>query len=373
MKINANKPWWHTALPYIILAAFFLLAPIGFKSRTWLNTFVTIFVYVVASVGLRTISLSGNLSFAQAAFIGIGAYTAGILSKSLGFGIILTVPLGAVAATIIGFITGWPFARLRSMYFTMASMFLGVGIVQFISAFPLFGGAIGLTGIPSLSKAVSQTMSGPLGRFLESVGIGNLQQCYFLFLIVTIVSVALMYRFEHSRIGWTLKALSQSPAVASSIGINERYYRLLSVCVGCFFAGLIGALFAHYNTSATPNSYSMSVALWLLMYMMIGGSNNFLGPIVGALIIGLLRQIPLLLTGMSGGAGVSQGFVAFSRWVGQYSAYTPFLTALVLLLVSYFLPTGFVGIPAAIRRKTAARRERKAALNPAEGGEGHAA
>ena len=373
MKINANKPRWQTALPYIILAAFFILAPVAFKSRTWLNSFITIFVFVVGSVSLRTIALSGNLSFAHAAFIGIGAYTAGVLGKELGLGILLTIPIGALAATLVGFITGWPFARLRSVYFCMASMFMGVAIVQFISAFTLTGGAIGLQGVPSLSKALSQTMTGGFGQFLESVGIGNLQQCYFLFLLITILSIVCMYRFEHSRIGWTLKALSQSPAVASSIGVNERYYRLLSVCVGCFFAGLIGALYAHYNTTLSPNSYSMGVTLWLLMYMMIGGSNKFLGPIVGALLIGFIRQMPILLTGMSGNAGVSDAFVAFSRWVGQYSAYTPFLTALILLLVSYFLPGGLVGIPAAIRRSRAKRRERKPVPTPGGGGDGSAA
>jgi branched-chain amino acid transport system permease protein len=338
-----------TKLPYIILASFFILAPFLFKSRTWLNAFITIFVSVVGAVSMRTISLSGNMSFAHGAFIGIGAYTAGVLGKELGVSILLTVPAGAATAMLLGLITGLPFARLRSIYFCMGSMFMGVAIIQFISSVKITGGAVGLRNVPSLSKAVAPVFDSGFGAFLERVGIGNVQLCYYILLFITLLSLTCLYRFEHSRIGWILKALSQSPEVASSTGINEKYFRLLSVCFGCFFAGLIGAVYAHYNTTLSPNSYSMGVTLWLIMYMMIGGMNNFLGPILGAIILELIKQISTLLTAMSGAAGATAGFIAFSRWVGQYAAYVPFFTALVLLIVVYCLPGGIVSLPSVIR------------------------
>jgi len=125
----SNKSPLRAYLPYLVLALFFILAPVVFKSRTWLNVFITIFVSVVGSVSLRTIALSGNMSFAHGAFIGLGAYAAGVLSKELGMPIYLTIPAGAVTATVIGLITGWPFARLRSIYFCMGSMFMGVAII----------------------------------------------------------------------------------------------------------------------------------------------------------------------------------------------------------------------------------------------------
>jgi branched-chain amino acid transport system permease protein len=80
---------------------------------------------------------------------------------------------------------------------------------------------------------------------------------------LTVFSLFALYRFEFSRIGTNLKAIAQSHLVASSVGINEVFYRILAVGVGCFFAGLAGATYAHYNTviSYTSFNFSSTVAL----------------------------------------------------------------------------------------------------------------
>ena len=255
----------------------------------------------------------------------------------------------------------------------MGSMFMGVAIVQFISSAKITGGAVGLRNVPSLSKGLAPVFDSGFGAFLERAGIGNVQLCYYIFLLITMFSLACLYRFEHSRIGWVLKALSQSPEVASSTGINEKYFRLLSVCFGCFFAGLIGAVYAHYNTTLSPNSYGMGMTLWLIMYMMIGGMNNFLGPILGAIILELIKQVSTLLTAMSGGANAAAGFIAFSRWVGQYAAYVPFFTAFILLLVVYCLPGGLVSLPGVILDRSVRKAETVRFFDKTpEGGKGDA-
>jgi len=348
-------------LPYLALLAFFAVAPAIFTTRTWMNAFIMIFVSVVGSCGLRTISLSGNLSFAQAAFIGIGAYFSGVVSKTTGISMWITIPLAAVVAMLVGLGTGFPFARLRNIYYCMASMFMGVAIIQFVSAWNITGGANGITGLPSLGRELGKLLDMPgLGTALADAGVTSVHLCYYVFFLVTVFSLFCLYRFEHSRIGWTLKTLAQSPEVAASIGINEVFYRQLSIAFGCFFAGLIGAFYAHYNTTLSPNSYTMGTALWLLMYMMIGGSKNFLGPIVGASLLEFVKQIPTILTSMSGLSGVSASFVAFSRWAGQYSAYTPFLTAGVLIVVCYWIPGGLVSLPGRIREGVGNRGARLA-------------
>ena len=167
-----------------------------------------------------------------------------------------------------------------------------------------------------------------------------------------------MYRMEHSRIGTTLRALAQSEEVAASIGVNPTYYRLLAVGVSCFCIGLMGGVQAHYMGTISYSSYGMNMTLWLIMYTMIGGKGKFIGPMIGAIIISIVQNIANLLTSMSGSSG-SAGFVAFSRWLGENSAYTPFLTAAVLLVVAYLLPAGLVGIPDTIRENRAKRAEKK--------------
>ena len=348
-----------TALPFIILLVVCLIVPFALNSRTWINLFITIIGNIVAAVSLRTITLSGNMSFAHGAFMGVGAYTAGVLAKELGLSMFLTIPIGAVAATLIGLLTGWPFARLKSIYFCMGTMFMGQAIVLFISTLKVAGGAIGLTGVPSMSTA--------LGGLADALHLSKPQICYFFFLVIAIVSCAVMYRFEHSRIGTTLRALAQSEDVASSIGVNATFYRLLAVGIGCFFVGLMGACSAHYTTTLSYNSYTMNLTLWIIMYMMIGGQGNFIGPIIGAILLSLIQNITSLLTGMSG-SSTSEVFVSFTRWIGTYSAYMPFLTAGILLLVAYLLPGGLVGLPDTIRKHKAARAEKKEIEQMLKGG-----
>lgn len=350
-----------TALPYIILIVVCCFLPFIFSSRTWLNLFITIISNAVAAVSLRTILLSGNMSFAHGAFMGVGAYTAGILAIQFGWSMWITIPIGALMAMAAGLITGWPFARLKTIYFCMGTMFMGQAIVLLISTLDIAGGAIGLTGVPSMSHS--------LAGIADALNITKPQACYFFFLVVAIISCAVMYRFEHCRIGTTLRALAQSEDVASSIGVNATFYRLLAVGVGCFFAGLMGACGGHYSTTLSPNSYTMNLTLWIIMYMMIGGTGSFAGPIIGAVLLSFIQNISSLLIGMSGSSS-NEGFVAFAGWVGKNASYTPFLTAGILLLVAYLLPGGLVGLPGTVRHNKAKRQEKKEIQDMLKGGNG---
>lgn len=357
-----KRSGFKTALPFVILLVVFFVLPLVLNSRSWVDLFITIIFNMVAAVSLRVILLSGNLSFAQGAFMGVGAYTAGMLAVHLGLPMWVTIPAGAILATLIGLITGWPFARLKTVYFSMGTMFMGQAITLLISAWPLAGGALGLNRISSMTSA--------LGGVGDALGLKSYQAAYFLIFLLAVISLLIMYRFEHCRIGTTLRALAQSEEVAASIGVNPTYYRLLAVGVACFFIGLMGGLQAHYLTTISYSSYGMNLTLWLIMYMMIGGGGKFIGPMIGAIIISIVQGIANLLTSLSGSSG-NEGFVAFSRWLGANSAYTPFLTAAVLLLVAYLLPGGLVGLPETVRASRARRKEKKEIAEMLkEGGDG---
>ena len=279
---------------------------------------------VVGSVSLRTISLSGTLTFAHGTFIALGAYCAGILAKNLGLPPVVTIIAGGLFAALVSVITGLPFVRLKGMYYSMASMFLGVTLVYVIKALKITGGYHGLTRIPKL--------------------LANDIACYYVFLVIAVVLILLLYRFEFSRIGTTLRALAQSQDVASSIGVNATFYRLLAVGMGSFCAGVAGAAYGLYSTVLSPTNYDMTFSLWLLMYMLIGGEDYFIGPIIGAIIFVLIPEL---------GRGLS--------------AYAPFLTGVCTLIVAYLLPGGLAGIPDLIRRRKAQK-----ALDSTEGRDDHA-
>ena len=318
-QLNLKK-----GLPYGILLLIFLLLPLALNTSYWIGVLIMVLYKVVGSVSLRTISLSGTLTFAHGAFIALGAYCGGILAKSLALPPVVTILAGGLFAMVVSVITGLPFVRLKGMYYSMASMFMGVTVAYIIKAMKIPGGYHGLTRIPKLLQ--------------------NDIACYYVFLAITVVLLIVLYRFEFSRIGTTLRALSQSQDVASSIGINATFYRLLAVGMGSFCAGIVGAAYGLYSTVLSPTNYDMTFSLWLLMYMLIGGEDYFIGPIIGAIIFVLIPELGRDL-----------------------SAYAPFLTGACTLLVAYLLPGGLAGIPALIRKTRAKGQD-----NSKEGGSTHA-
>ena len=283
-----------------------------------MHVIILAFVYVVVSSSFRTISISGQFNIAQGAYMGIGAYAAALPSVWLHWSPWITIPLGAVVTAAIGGILAYPFARLRTIYYAMGSLFLGFVIINlFTVGGRLTGASTGLAGVKQLSTSKTHY--------------------YYLFLGLMVISMVCLYRFEFSRIGVTMKALAQSHQVAASVGIGERRNRVLAVAVGCFFTGLMGASYAHYNLVASPSSFGLAATLWIIMYVLVGGLNSFWGPAVG---VGVLLIIPEF----------------FFR---DLKGYLPYVTAAMLLIIAFTLPEGIVGIPRMIRNRLSNRGGRE--------------
>jgi branched-chain amino acid transport system permease protein len=293
------------------LVVIIAILPLLLTSPYMLHILILTFIYTIAAVSLRTIIISGQFPLAHAAFMGIGAHAAGMAARWLGWSPWLTIPLGAFVAMGIGMLIGYPFARLRALYYAMGSLFFGIGVIYIIYAGGTWtGGYSGLTGIPPLLPGASKV------------------PYYYFFLGLALLSIIALYRFEFSRIGVNLKAIAQSYLVASSVGINEGWYRVLAVGVGCFFAGLAGAGYAHYNLVLAGSSFNFLATLWLVMYVLIGGVNSFAGPIIGTFILILVPE--------------------FFR---DLKIYSPFISAGILLIVVYLMPQGLVGLPQLIKSK----------------------
>ena len=286
------------------LVVIIALLPVLVSSHYIWHILILTFIYIIAAVSLRTITISGQFPLAHAAFMGIGAYLAGMASKWLGWSPWLTIPSAALVTMGIGMLIGYPFARLRALYYAMGSLFFGIGVIYMVYAGGTWtGGYAGLVGI---------------GPMLGGSKIAH----YYFFLGLALLSTLALYRFEFSRIGTTLKAIAQSHLVASSVGINEGWYRVLAVGMGCFFAGLAGAGYAHYNTVLSPASFNFMATLWLVMYVLVGGIYSFAGPIIGTAILVLLPE--------------------FARDLKEYS---PYISAGILLIVVYLMPRGLVSLP----------------------------
>ena len=316
---------WVKPLILAVIVIVIAILPLVIKSSYILHILILTFVYIVASASFRTIAISGQFALAHAAFLGIGAYIAGMASRWLGWPPWFTIPSGAIVAGILGVISGYPFARLRSLYYAMGSLFLGVAINTATSAAGIWtGGYSGLTGV-------------------HPIFTGSRVPYYYLFLGLTLLSLIALYRFEFSRIGLNLKAIAQSHQVASSVGINEVWYRVLALGIGCFFVGLIGAGYAHYNMVLSPTSFNLAATLWIVMYALIGGIESFAGPLIGTPILVIIPEV-----------------------FRDLKNYSPYVSAGILIIIVYFMPKGLVDLPNLILSLFRNRKKDKKAARAAE-------
>jgi branched-chain amino acid transport system permease protein len=294
---------------YAVLICVLALIPLITKSSYILHIFILTLIYTIAAASMRFIITSGQIPLAHAAYMGLGAYISGVLSKNFGISPWLTLIIAAIAAMGLGIFISFPFARLKAFYYAIVSLFFGVGLLQAIESLgKLTGGLSGITAIPTLFNTTSKV------------------PFYYLFLALTVVSLVILYRLEVSRIGWNLKAIEQSYLVSGSVGISEVKYRVLAVAVGCFFVGLAGGMYANYNVTVSPSSFDTTSTLWLVIYVTIGGMNNFSGPIIGTALLFLLPQ--------------------YYRGLKQF---TPFISAAILFAVVYMFRDGIVSIPGLIK------------------------
>ncbi len=288
------------------LIVLLFLGPLILESY-YLHLAIMVFIYVMVASSLRTLYISGQLSLGHAAFMAIGAYTSAILARSLHWTPWCTIPMGGLASAAVAIGIGFPFSRLRAIYFSMASLFFGIMVESSAGLAPsLTGGFTGLHGIPRLFSFTRQPY-------------------YYFFLVLTLLVLLVLYRIEHSRIGMTFKGVSQSYLAASSRGINEGGIRILASAIGSFFAGIAGASYAHYAGFIAPPQFGVMTSILLVVYLIAGGKGHFAGPIIGTVILYLTPYV-----------------------MGGFQGYAPFFQAGVLIAVIFLMPEGMISLPGQI-------------------------
>ncbi|MCB2227765.1 MAG: branched-chain amino acid ABC transporter permease [Desulfarculaceae bacterium] len=296
------KTWSVAALLALLLAGPLLVG--NYYQHLALLTFI----YIILTSSLRTIYISGQLSLGHASFMAIGAYVSAILAKNLAMSPWLCIPLGGLAAALVGAGIGFPFSRLRAIYFSMASLFFGIMVTSSVGLAPkLTGSYTGLFGIPKLfgySKA----------------------PYYYFFLLLMLACLWVMHRVECSRLGLTFKCVAQAHRAASSRGVNEAGMRILAICLGSFFAGVAGAGYAHYAGFVAPDTFGVMPSILLIVYLLAGGKSSFAGPIVGTAILYLIPYV-----------------------MGGFEGYAPFFQAAALIAVVFFIPQGMISLPGQVR------------------------
>lgn len=307
-------------LSYSALIIFLFLIPLFITGPYYLHLFIIVGIAVILASSLRLMFNSGLLSMGHGGMMSIGAYTSALLVMKLGLSSWAAMGLGAVAATVLTLLVAYPFVKLKGIYFSLVTVFL-TEVIRFIAEQwrNLTGGTLGLINIPQPDPIVIPG--------LLNIDFASKTDFYYFMLVLVLVTLLILYAFERSNINLIWLSIQQADFLAMSIGVNTTRYKILAFCIGGFFAGLAGAFYSQYVTVITPTLFGFVYAIYILIYMIVGGRRSFAGPIIGAIILTFLPELARPL-----------------------KEYQPFVFAGVLMLIIFFLPDGLVSLPQRLRK-----------------------
>ncbi len=289
-----------------------LLVPL-FAGRFYQYLLTQIFIASLMAIAFNLLlGTTGLLSFGQAAFFGVGAYTVGLLLTKGGFATLPALLLAPVAAAAAAGVIGFFCIRLSGVHFAMLT--LAFGQLIFTVAYKwygLTGGDNGIQGIPVTPI--------PLGG-LGALDLGSTHAMYYFVFAVVAVSVEILRRIRSSPFGATLKAIRENGQRASFLGVNVHIYRWSAFVVAGAFTGLAGGLFAMMEKAISPEIIHWSKSSEPVFMAIIGGIYSFAGPAVGAVVYVILNSYLVAWT---------------EKWA--------LVLGLVLLTLVLILPGGVVG------------------------------
>ncbi|MBC7326193.1 MAG: branched-chain amino acid ABC transporter permease [Moorella sp. (in: Bacteria)] len=222
-------------------------------------------INVILAVSLNLIvGFTGQLALGHAGFMAVGAYVAAILTMKLHQPFPLALVAGACAAAVAGIIIGLPTLRLKGDYLAIATLGFGEIIRGVANNINYIGGAAGMIGIPRLTNWT----------------------WLYLMMVLTIVVIV---NFLNSTHGRACVAIRENEIAAETMGINTTYYKVLAFALGAFFAGIAGALYAHYFYLIQPTTFTFFRSFDVLVMVVFGGLGSITGSVIAAAGITLIN------------------------------------------------------------------------------------
>ena len=299
MEIRNRK----SIISVLVIAAIFAVLPFG------LPRFYVYLTALIVTTGLLSTSLNfvlgfgGVYQFHHAVFYGVGAYGAAVTIMKLGYNPWIGFVVGPLAAAFLSLVIGLICIRLSKLYFGMLQISLGSLVWAIVYRWYSFtGGDDGIHGISVPAILQSQ--------------IGS----YYFTLIVAALSLFIMYRILKAPFGSILQGIRDNVVRSQAVGVNVRRHQLIAIVIAGFFAGVAGVLFVVVDNSVFPDMMFWTLSLEITIMALLGGWYTFLGPMLGAAIIVLLRT-----------------------FVSTITDYWALVLGLVLVFVILFLPEGVLG------------------------------
>jgi branched-chain amino acid transport system permease protein len=298
-----------------LLVAPFLFKPYGvFILSTWA-------VMTIAAIGLNlTLGYAGQVSLAQAAFVGIGAYFTAYLTTR-GWPFWSTYMLAGMSCFAVGWLLGYPALRVQHHYLAFVTLaFNTLVYLVFRNEQWLTNGIYGIMNVPR-PDVLGWSMARPIPFY------------YFLLAHLVLISLA-SWALIQSPWGRAFIAVRENPVRALSLGVDTRRYTLMAFALGAGLGGISGALYAPLVQFVDPTPFALGLSLNLLLMVIVGGSGYFFGPFLGAIVAVLLPE-----------------------WLRFAQGYYLMGYAALVMVLMVFCPTGLLGFVDRLMRakpKTAA-------------------
>ncbi|AVO48437.1 ABC transporter ATP-binding protein [Melaminivora suipulveris] len=277
--------------------------------NAWVRIADLALLYVMLALGLNiVVGYAGLLDLGYVAFYAVGAYMFGLLAsphlaenfawfaqhfpEGLHMSLWMVIPLALVLAAITGVLLGIPVLKLRGDYLAIVTLGFGEIIRIFLNNLDhpvnITNGPKGLGQIDSV-----KVFGLDLGRRLELFGfdISSVTLYYYLFLALVLVTIAVCYRLQDSRIGRAWMAIREDEIAAKAMGINTRNMKLLAFGMGASFGGVAGAMFGAFQGFVSPESFSLMESVMIVAMVVLGGIGHIPGVILGAVLLSALPEV----------------------------------------------------------------------------------
>ncbi|MFL6139087.1 MAG: branched-chain amino acid ABC transporter permease [Frankiaceae bacterium] len=289
--------WWQKLALWIVIAVLLFLLPTGPVANVmtpesdWPSVlFFPIGCYMLMAIGLNVVvGFAGLLDLGYVAFFAIGAYSMGILGQKFHFDFWLVLLIAIVLSMTAGLLLGAPTLRLRGDYLAIVTLGFGEIIRVTVNNLSYTGGPRGINGIPS-PPGIDANTHPTLGKYFAYNNLLDARPYYYLILVLIVVAIVVARRLEHSRVGRSWAAIREDEDAAELMGVPTLAFKLWAFVIGAAIAGTGGVVFAARSGTIQPANFQFLVSALILAAVVLGGSGNIPGVMLGAFLVGWLPE-----------------------------------------------------------------------------------
>ncbi len=247
-------------------------------SEYWLSISIQIGIFSIAALGLNIlVGFTGQISIGQAAFFLLGAFSSAYINNNFPIPVFFSIPIAGAVTALVGLIFGLPAARLKGLYLVIATLAAQYILLDFFSRAEWFSGG----SVPASANPFS----------IFGYALRGDRQYFYVVLAYVLVCYLLVTNLMRTRDGRALVAIRDHYLSAEIMGINLTKYRTLSFGLAAFFAGIAGALYAHYQLVISQEGFGIERSILFLAMVIIGGTGSIMGTLMGTAFVVLVPEL----------------------------------------------------------------------------------